>query len=357
MIRAFFNRLGAIRLKERSLLYDRLALYLRSGVPISSAVSLVHDSADRDQTRLAYAEVVRLVSEGKPLSRAFSAFPESFSSFETSVLRVGEESGRLPESLTYLSSLLRRRGELTSRVRSALLYPFLVTLLTLGLTVFLVCYTFPKIIPLFRGLSTPLPLSTRVLIGITDLLSRQWLPLLAIGTVIAIGFTLISRLPWVLARYEKHMLSVPLMGPLVRTYHLAVLFRILSSLLQSGIPLHASLPLAHAGVPHNEFRAAIRSVEKGIYQGARVSDLLRERATLFPPSLIGLIAAGESTGSLAASFTSAAELCETELDERTRTLTTFIEPALMILTGLLVGCVAFAIVSPIYGITQNLSSF
>jgi type IV pilus assembly protein PilC len=263
----------------------------------------------------------------------------------------------LPDNLSYLASLLRRKQQLTGKVRSALLYPFLVALLTLGLTVFLVCFAFPKIVPLFRGLRTPLPLSTRILIGIEDLLTHHTYMLLTVSLATIVGLTALICLSRLRPYREYLLLRTPLIGPLMRAYYLAVLSRILASLLQSGIPLYTSLTLARAGVQNGEFTEAVTAAEEGVYRGARLSEQLRERDGLFPPSLVGLIVAGEATGSLAASLSTVAELCETELDERTRTLTTLIEPALMILMGVLVGSVALAIVSPIYGITQNISAY
>jgi len=348
---ATFVRTPGVPLKERILLYERLSLYLRSGVPLSRALASVLDGAPAP-SRAALAPAFASVLGGIPLSASLSG---TFPPFETQVVRIGEESGRLPESLAYLAALLRRRHVLKSKVRSALLYPAFVAAGSVLLTGFLLLYVFPKIVPLFRGLRTPLPLSTKLLIGVSDLVERHWLLLLLGGASVFLLICFALRRKSVRRRLEVSALRTLGIGPFVRAYQLALLSRVLSSLLASGIALLPALGLARGALKHGGYRSALASIAERINAGSRLSESLDGQRLLFPASFTSLVATGESTGSLAETLALSAELYEAELDERTRTLTTLIEPALMVSMGLVVGFIAIAIISPIYGITQSLT--
>lgn len=342
-----------LSLKARILFYDRLALYLRSGIPIREALALIRDSEHQRPTRETYARLLDTVMQGTALSRALDA--AAFPRFETHVLYVGEQSGRLPQNLAYLASLLRRKQLLLSKIRTALAYPLLVACGSIALTVFLLVYSFPKIIPLFRGLHSTLPPSTRALVGVSDFLGDYGLVLLAGSALCAVAAALALRLPPVRHKCDRVVLHLFVVGSFSRSYHLAVFSRTLSSLLGSGIPLLPALGLARDGTRQSAYRDVLGIAQHRVSAGAPLSQTLREHTFLFPPALTGLVASGEATGSLAESFSAVAEICEAELDERTHALTTLIEPVLMIFMGLVVGWIAVAIVSPIYGLTQNLA--
>lgn len=342
-------------LSERILLYSRLSLYLRSGIPIRDALGFIRSSAKRDASLRILNEVEKAILHGTSLTRAFGAFPEAFPSFETHLVGIGERSGSLPENLAYLASLLGRRRALSRKIRGALVYPGVIVFGTVAVTGFLLLYTFPKIVPIFRGLNTPLPFTTRALIGVSDLVTEHGFLLPVVPCLAATLFAWCLRRPQARRRVERASLRSPVVGRLIRAYNLALISRTLSTLLSSGIPLIPALELVGNGIRHEEYREAVRRVGDRVNEGQRLSGELSGSPRLFPSTLIELVSAGESTGSLGQSLATCAELYEEELDEGTRTLATLIEPALMIAMGLLVGFIAMAIITPIYGITQNLT--
>lgn len=344
-----------IPLSDRISFYSRLSLYLRSGIPIRIALGTMRDSAKRKGLRQVITSADAAVLDGMSLARALGMFPRSFPLFETHLIGLGERSGSLSENLAYVASLLTQRRILSRKIRSALLYPCIIVLGTVSVTGFLLFYTFPKIVPIFHGLNVPLPFTTRLLIGTSDLISHHGI-LICAFFVLVIGLTIWSfRYPTFRRKAEQSLFVTPILGNLIRTYNLALVSRTLTILLSSGISLVPALELVGNGTSHSDYRQALKKVGDRVAHGTTFSSGLAAHARFFPHTLVDLVAAGEATGSLSRCLGTAAELYEDELAERTRTLMTLIEPVLMITMGMLVGFVSLAIITPVYGITQNLT--
>lgn len=328
--------------------YNRLSLYLRSGIPIREALHLIRGSARKEDARY-LLDVEEAVLSGRPLSEALNRFP----AFETHLVAVGEQSGSLPQNLAYLASLLVRRRVLRRKLLSALIYPCIIVLGSIGVTAFLFLYTFPKILPIFEGLHTSLPFSTRVLIGMSHLVSEHGFVLLLTILVCTSGFLWLTRLPRCRQWLETFIVRVPILRSFVCNYSLSLISRTLSTMLTSGMSFVSAL---HTIGSHSRlYQNALREVGVHIHEGERLSVAMSRYPHLFPHTFIELIVAGESTGSLSTSLQTCAEICEEELDEHTRTLTTLIEPVLMITMGLLVGFIAMAIITPIYSMTEHMT--
>lgn len=341
-------------LQERILLYNRLSLYLRSGIPIRDALGFMRDSAKRGASRRILGDIDDAVLHGTSLAAALGVFSKAFPVFETRLIEIGERSGSLSQNLAYLASLLARRRTLARKIRSALMYPGIIVIGTIGVTAFLLLYAFPKIMPIFRGLQTPLPFATRMLIGMSDGMAAHGWAILTGMLIVVVIAVLLMRHSFVRRHTERIALRLPLLGALTRAYNLALISRTLATLLASGVPLILALTLVGNGVQSGSYRVALLATGERVRDGRRFSSELKEHSWLFPHTFVELVAAGESTGSLSGSLDTAAQVYEEDLDEGTHTLTTLLEPVLMIAMGLLVGGIAMAIISPIYGITQNI---
>lgn len=346
-----------VRLAQRLLMYEGLALYLRSGIRPLQAVNYLHDAAEGDGERKVLAMLLGAIADGSSLSRAFAMLPFPPPAFEVAFIEIGERSGLLPDNLEHLGVLLRRRNALRKNILGSLAYPLVVLLGAIATSGFLLFYSFPKIIPIFKSMRVELPLITRSFIAITGIVGRFWPYILAgVCVCVAIAPTL-ARSRSVVRKAEWMLLVLPLSKGLVRSYYLSVTSRLLAVLLRSGIPLVPALSLTETAVRHLYYRQAIATVGERVTTGRKFSDSLLEFPILFPKPAVQLIAAGEVTGSLSQSLLSLADRYEEELRGRTQSLTSLMEPALMIGMGLVVGLMAIAIIAPIYGITQNLTAW
>ena len=339
---------------ERLFLIKRLAQLLRASIPLSESISLLKEHSSK-KAQAILSLITDDIHQGLSLAHAFRRFPRNFSPFEIQVVHIGESSGTLALSLTYLAEELTKQRTLRRSVLGSLLYPALITSTTFLITGFLMVYLFPRILPVFVSLHIQLPLTTRIMIAVsTFLLTWGWLVLLliALGSVGLIAWYRFDA--GFRYRFAIVVLYVPLIGTLLRDYHLATSVRMLGILLSHGVPLLEALPLTTNASSHLVYRRAYGELLEHILAGERIAPSLTLTPHLFPPLVVQLIEVGERSGTLAETLLYTASLYESDIQETTRTLSTLIEPALMTVMGLLVGFIAVSIITPIYGITQHL---
>jgi type IV pilus assembly protein PilC len=341
---------------QKTLLFRRLALYLNAGVPIVLALSFITEDTVSKKSREILKALEKSVATGQPLSAGLMQFPKQFDQFTVGFVYIGETSGNLSETLERLAVALHKRNVLTHKIISALAYPALVLCGTIGITLFLILCIFPKILPVLRSFRTELPFTTQLLISATSFIQNEWwVLLLVIALSVVLGFTA-YRYPRVQTFSERVFLGVPIFGSLFQFYSIALFARTMSLQLKGGVRILPALELVRSSLPGRLYGQALITIEVDIAQGRRFSTALRVHDTLFPILCCQMIAAGEATGTLSANLEVISDLYEESLDELTKNLTTLIEPALMVVMGFVVGFVALAIITPIYAVTQNLSS-
>jgi len=340
---------------EAILFLRRLSLFLRAGISINAALAFIAEDAGRP----AHLRMVRSIAEevlrGKPLSHALASFPRTFGSLHISLIQVGETSGGLASHLEQAAALSVRRRDERRKLMGAAAYPLCVILATISLTLFLSLYAFPKILPLFKGFNRTLPLSTRLLIHLTDFLTRfGWILALVLIAAGSMGIYAL-RYPSPRRLRDQLILRIPVLGSMIRHHYAASLTRTLSTLLESGIGILPALALLAQGVRHRLYEEALVEMQKGISAGHPIAESFSEQSSLFPSAVAQLVRAGELTGTLPESLNHAAELYERYFEEQARLLSSLVEPTLMLLMGGLVGFVALAIITPIYGLTQGIA--
>lgn len=338
--------------EELILFTRRLSLFLRAGIPINRALDLITKGARRGSYAKTVAALAHDLLNGKRLSDALEKFPRTFDPLHVSLIRVGEASGTLSEHLEQVAQLCTRRRDDRRRLMAAAAYPAVIVCAAIALTLFLVLYAFPKILPLFRGFHHALPFSTRMLIAVTDFATHDgWIALISFVALIG-GILFSLRFPTVRGVRDRVMLRMPLIGMMMRNYYSASVTRTLSTLLQSGIGILPAFAMLARGIRQSQYEAALVRMGARIEEGRTVSDAFNEQARLFPSIIAQLVHAGEQTGTLPESLRNAAQIHEYYLEEHARLLSSLLEPALMIVMGCIVGFVALAIITPIYGITQ-----
>jgi len=332
-----------------------LSLYLHAGIPIYRAFGLIAESNSRPQAVRLVRCIAEDIREGKTVADALAQFPRTFDPLVIGFIRIGEMSGALAEHATQIVQILQKRAALTRTILSAALYPTVIMLATFGITLFLTLYTFPKILPLFKGLHQELPLSTRVLITITTVLTQYWWLVILGVMVLCVLVAFALRLQHIRTVRDRVSLSIPLFGILIRNYYIALICRTLAALLERGVPFIVALELTTQTLRHSLYVRALEGSQELVRRGQRISDGFITVPHLFPTVVVQMIQAGEETGTLPESLRACAHIYEEYLTEQARLLSTLVEPALMIIMGLLVGFISLAIITPIYGLTQGIS--
>ncbi|MDB5236900.1 MAG: type secretion system protein [Parcubacteria group bacterium] len=345
-----------MRTDEIILFVRRLALFLRAGIPINTALEMLRQDTQRKKSLRIVTMLAEDVLQGKRLSDALARFPRIFDSLHISLIEVGEASGALAGHLEQVAVLCARRRDDRQRIISTLTYPLIIVFATIALTAFLTLYAFPKILPLLRGFHQALPLSTRMLIGLTEFVQFHGWILVVAGIGLSAGIPYALRYSFIRRGTDRLSLHLPFFGQMLQHYYAASITRTLSTLLESGIGILPALALLARGIRHSAYADALVRMRERISEGRPIAQGFSEESHLFPVVIAQLVKAGELSGTLPESLRNAAQIYEQYLEEQSRLLQALIEPALMLIMGCIVGFVALAIISPIYGITQGISA-
>jgi type IV pilus assembly protein PilC len=282
-------------------------------------------------------------------------FKGVFGNFAINIIKSGESSGNLNKNLSYLAEELKKKQLLRKKIMSALLYPIIVTVATFGITGFLTVYIFPKIIPLFQSLNAKLPVSTRIVIYLTNVIRNDgWWILLGLAIVIIGIILMIKKIPKVRFAYDGFLLRIPIFGPIIQNYNTTNTMRTLGLLLKSGISINEALNITSDTTENVQYKKAFHDISLGIMKGKSISELIGTYPKLFPIMIGHMIAIGERSGNLSNTLIYLAEYYEHEFDDQTKNLSSTIEPVLMIIMGIMVGFIAISVISPIYEITNSL---
>jgi type IV pilus assembly protein PilC len=346
-----------LSVKEQAFFIKRLSFLIKASVPILEGLSMVSEQTMSRRYARVIDSVLKDVSNGISLSRSLGKFPHIFGEFGINIIKVGESSGTLSQNLDYLADELHKKQVLKRKVMGALVYPAVITVATLAITGFLILYLFPKIMPIFASLKMELPLTTQIVIAVSTFLqaSGGWL-VLGLVVAVAVFFGLHKQSQWFRFAFDQAVLRMPVFGVMFRYYSLANINRTLGLLLKSGITLAEALPLTADTTQNLVYRAELRHLATSVNRGEQLSKHLKKNRFLFPDVMTQMILIGERSGNLSNTLIYLSELYEAEVEDFTKNLSALIEPALMVIMGIVVGFVAVSIITPIYGITQNLGN-
>ncbi len=340
--------------KEQIIFAKRLSMVLRSGMPILQGLRMLEEEAhSRSIARIAKS-LADDVAGGMALSNALKKFEGTFGQFFINIVRVGETSGTLPENLEYVAQELKKKEELRKKVIGALVYPIVIIFATLGITILLIVYIFPKILPIFLSLKATLPLSTRILIKLSNLLTEYGLLVLLGFIVVFVVYLLLLKWHQFHLLVDNILIRLPIFGRLSQYYNLANACRTLSLLLKSDVRIVNAISITVDSLKNKAYQKEFRMAGEVVLHGQRISTQLKTNNVLFPPLLTQMISVGEATGNLSDTMMYLSDMYEAEISDWTKNLTSVLEPVLMLTMGFMVGFIAISVITPIYGITQNL---
>ena len=347
-----FSRMS---IKEQGFFIKRLSFLTKAGIPVLESLVMIKEQTRKKSHHAIFNTVIHDISNGQYLSTSLGKFRNMFGDFSINIISFGESAGILSSNLEYLADELKKRDALRKKVIGAFIYPAVVTLASIGIIVFLMVYLFPKIMPVFSSLNMALPLSTRIVIFISNFLQNNGFVFLSVIVALTIAFIIALKKSLVLHFYfDKFTMKIPIIGKVIRSYNLANTTRTMGLLLKSGITVSKALPIAAKASGNLVYKNEFRNISNVVDRGEKISIYLAKHRDLFPEVLNQIISVGERSGNLSHSFTYLSELYESEVDNFTKNISSLIEPVLMIFMRILVGFIAISVITPIYSITQNL---
>jgi len=351
----FFNteKLAAAftRIKPREIIMfsRQLALLLESGTDIVTSLDLLQSQVTNRTLRGMLGEVASSIRGGSSLSAALSKHPRAFSSVYHRAIAAGEQGGNLEVVLRQMADYIERGVNTEKKIKGALTYPIIVALVAMVVILLLVTFVLPTFVSLFTSFGADLPLATRILIGLTDWLGSYGLYLfIVIGAAVAVTLIYI-RTPAGKYQLDKLSLRLPVLGRIFLLNELSRCCRTISLLFKVGIPLPEILVMAAHGTSNKAMAEALAGVQQELVRGEGISRPMAKRS-LFLPLMVQMTGVGEETGNLDNTLATVAQSYETDADDRTSSAVGLIQPAMIIVIGLVVGFIAIALFSAMYGI-------
>ncbi len=330
----------------------QLAAFIRAGVPILDALEVIGDESSNPRMRELLNTVRERLSAGAPLSQALEEHEKDLPNFYVDMIRSAELTGRLDYVLDQLSRYIERDLEARRKIRSALIYPAVILVMSLATVAVLTTFVLPRFKTFFSSLGAKLPIATRMLLAVSDFLGTWWWAVFA-GFILAIVLFLASlRTERGRELRDKVLLNFPVLGDVVRYAIVERFSRILASMVNAGVPLPDAMRVVSDGTGNIIYQRALVQVRDQMIEGEGLSRPMA-RTELFPPSVIQMIRVGEDTGTLDDQLESCAAYYDQELDYKIKRFTSLFEPAVIVAMGVLVGFVAVALISAMYGIFRQ----
>jgi type IV pilus assembly protein PilC len=342
-----FNR-PKLKLQEKIIFINSLSTMLKVGVVLTEALEIVVQQTRKPASRKMFEDILNMVKSGQSFSKSLAKYDYVFSEITVNMIATGEENGTMDEIMEYICMQMEKEYEMQKKVVSALIYPVVIMSITVMMALGIVVFIMPKITRIFSSFKIDLPLPTKLLIGFSDLLTKQtvWVILGTAGFIFLASF-LIKFKPF-RPFWHRLYLKIPVMGSIIRAANIARFARTFNSLLMSGTAMTKSMQILQNVFTNVVYRDALKKTAEIMEKGGKVGESLEQFPKQFPVLVTKMIYIGEKTGSLNVTTDRIAEMFEKDVDNKTKNLSVMLEPFLLVLMGLMVGGIALSIILPIY---------
>ncbi len=326
---------------------------LRAGLPLVRCLDVISQQTPNPKMQEVIKNLRNDVQTGMAFSDAMKKHKKVFSNLYHSMVRAGEAGGMLDLVMERLATFLENEHETRSKIISAMTYPAFMVMVCFFVMVILFTVVVPNFQVMFADIDMALPIATQVLLGLSEVLSNWWWALL-IG-LIGGGFMLRHYLKTENGKlqFDRAMLQLPLLGEMIKKREIAKFSRTLGTLLGNGVAILNALAITEQVISNQVLKNDIKGFADSIKEGVKLSDRMAQ-SSLFPPVAINMVAVGEETGSLEITLERVADTFESETDRVIKTITTIIEPVMIVVMAVIVGFIVFAMIMPIFQLSQNI---
>jgi type IV pilus assembly protein PilC len=352
----FFTNLSFSRGAKHSdlIMFTRqLSSMIASGLTLMRSLEILKDQIQNPAMSDVIAEVINDVSEGKTLAQAIDKHPKIFSPIYRSIIAAGEQSGLMDKVLARLADNLEKQDRLKSTVKSALMYPIIVLILMGGVMAIMVGFVLPQLTGLYTSLHVDLPLPTKIVVGISNFAVSAWPVTLAAVFLTVFLYRRWHKTPDGQLVIDSILLKLPVFGNLIKESILAEFSRTLGLLIGTGTLVVEALNETADTAGNVLYKNAILEVCKRVEKGVSLGDSLGHYS-LFPPLIVQLVRVGEQTGKMDETLLRASEYYEREVDQTVKTLTTAMEPFIMVVLGIGVAFLIISVLTPIYSLITSI---
>lgn len=348
-----FNPFKGTNIAELAITTRQFSTLISAGLPLEASLSALSEQTEDARLGQILTQVKDKVSEGSSLANALSEYDNVFSDLYVNIVKAGEASGTLDIVLMRLADFLEKQAALRSRVRSALIYPLFMFVIGVAVLFFTMTYIIPQISKIFEESDQALPLMTTILISISSFLRNNILliPIIFAG----LGFAAYRFNNTKRGRmfFDRLALKVPIFGKINTMVIISRFTRTLGTLLSSGIPLLDALQIGEAIMGNAVYGEAMEQVRTDVREGTSLAQPLKESG-VFPPLVTRMVAVGEQTGEMEEMLTKVADIYDLQVETMVSTLTSLLEPVMILIIGAVMGFIVFAVLMPIFNLTSTI---
>ncbi len=342
------NRVG---LKQIALFSRQFATLIGAGLTLLRSLSILADQTENANLGRIVVDIRAQVERGISLSQAMSSHPRVFNRLFVAMVRAGEASGGLDQSLLGLAAMLEKQAALRGKIKSAMAYPVAVLSLVLLIVAAIILFIVPIFENIYKSLNGTLPYPTRVLIGLSDFAVKFAIPILVVVVLAVVGLRRWMRTPQGRAVWDTTLLKVPIFGGLMRKTAIERFCSTFSSLLRAGVPVLESLEITKETVNNVVVARSIDSMSEGVRRGEPIAARLANEP-IFPPMVAQMMSVGEETGALDAMLSRASTFLEEEIQRTVESLTSLLEPLLIVVLGGAVGSMVICLYLPMFNVAK-----
>lgn len=339
---------GRVSLVEKMMFTKNLGVMVSAGVPLNKALETLSMQTKNKRFAETILDIEEELMAGKSFSDALLNHPDIFPEIFCSMVKVGEEGGKLEEVLLILTRQMEREHELKSKVKGALMYPAVIILAMIGIGVLMLVMVVPKLAETFKEFNASLPASTKFVIWLGQAVAARWYLLIVAAAVLPILFSVVSKSKTGKRVFDALNLKIPIISPIIKKVNSAYTSRILSSLIASGVPIARSLEILGRSLGNSYYQQALETTAEEVRKGGTVSKSLESYQNLYPLLLVQMVAVGEETGQMSEVLEKLADFFEGEAADASKNLATVIEPIVMLIVGGAVGFFAISMIQPMY---------
>ncbi len=358
-IRYYYDRIWLLRsfsLSNQLFFAQRLSLLIDSNISLVESLLIIKNMDNSLYRRRVLDVFIIDINNGLSLSRSMKNSRVYFEPILTTLIRNGESSGLLVNALSQAYKFLEKRNELKKKIISTLIYPSFIVLATLAMTLFLILYIFPKILPLLGSLNIQLPLITRIVKAFYEYSIAYGLYIILIIILLfSTLFILIKKNKQIKKIMHSFLFSLPVLNIYLKTYYLSTICNTAEMLLSSGKSIPEVILFSKDSTPNILYKKALEKIYSESIQGISFSNSMKTFPSLFPTLIIDMCSIGEKTANVSILLGHCAKIFEQDLDNFLKRFSSLIEPILMVTMGLIVGSIALSIILPVYEITNHLN--
>lgn len=349
---SILSSVRGVSASSRTVFTRQLATMVTAGLPLTQSLDILNKQEPDAKMKEIIGQLFRDVESGNTLNQGLAKYPEVFSRVYVNLVKAGEASGSLDKVLSRLADTEEKMRDFMARVKGAFIYPIIVVVVMVVVFVVMMIFVVPKLTSMYRDLGADLPLPTKILIGLSDVFTKQFYIPLVLFIGAAAFYKYFSSTQSGIRKIAEIQFRIPVFGKLRKQAELTEFCRTLSLLVSAGIPILDALSIVSDAIDDPIYRDALRDTAKQVERGVSLSTPLKADSH-FPPILSQMVAVGEETGKLDEVLMKVSNFFESETEIALKGLTSALEPMIMIFLGILVAALVISIILPIYKLTSS----